>query len=211
MTHIIAGLRRSGTSMMMLALKEAGLKIHGQKFDNDTIKAGNPNGYWETEATTKGLTKDLGQGVVKVMCEAVPFSNPELIDKTIIMFREPKAILASWSKYNHIANKELYITNCILDIIKTLEFLKDYRIIRYEDVIANPEKEMKKVCEYMGGDYKKASTVVDKSLSRSTPRNENIKSLAIMEKIYNLNEPNKIIAMKDSVLYLKDFLNESSN
>ncbi len=66
MTICVVGHRRSGTSMMMLCLKEAGFNIIGRSLANE----GNPGGYWETGMATRG-TEYAVDGVVKVMTEAI--------------------------------------------------------------------------------------------------------------------------------------------
>lgn len=178
--HVVTGLRRSGTSLMMYALKEAGLKIAGDKWakNGERIKDTNPNGFWEVGKVTteEGITRKTGLvtrmgDVVKVMFECLPKSYPVMVDKTIVMVREPRNVIYSFLKHNSIAHVDLFILNWALDVVDSIEFLEEYRkeyiIVFYEDLLDNPEQEMKRVCKFVGGDYRKGAKVVDTKLNRS--------------------------------------------
>jgi len=197
--NVVTGLRRSGTSLLMYALKEAGFDIVGSKYEDvgPSTKEGNPNGYWEVKGVTSegGLVEDLGKGeVVKVMFEALPLSKPELIDKTIVIFREPRCVLQSVMNYDVIF-PDLYIVKACLDIIDTLEFLQDkpHKIVFYEDIIKRPVSEMKAICKFLGkGDYKKAAKVVDKKLNRSEPTMGDHRYMDLWEKFYLFVRNNEV-------------------
>lgn len=214
--NIITGLRRSGTSMLMLALKEAGITVIGDKFDRKkpTKKQldGNPNGYWEVEGVcTEGLKEKLGykNDLVKVMFEALPESDPELINKAVAIFRKPKKVLASILKSNKIDYVDLFIKNLELDIIDTLDFLKDkeHIIVFYEDIIAKPEEEFKKICKFLKkGDPKKAASVVDKKLDREKDTEHNVDILEAMYNMVKLGKIEEIIALKDNIEFEANIL-----
>lgn len=205
--NVITGLRRSGTSMLMYALKEAGLDIAGEKFNGDNID-GNPNGYWEIPKICKdtGLVEKIDGDVVKIMFEALSFSDPKLIDKTVAIFREPRRVLYSIMQDNQIDYRDIFIVKNTIDIIDAIGFLQDkeHMIVFYENILENPEKEMKAICEFMGVDYKKASKVIDKKLNRSK-ESEEYKYVDLMERIYELlkrggkNNIDKILAIKPIV------------
>lgn len=215
---IVSGLRRSGTSMLMYALKCAGIPVIGFQFSSTRddylkVRAGNPNGYWETKDVTSGtgLVHDFEKmgivgDLVKIMFEAFPNSNPHLIDKALIIFREPRNVLTSILKWNNIDYLEEFIVMQVLDTIDTIEYLKtfkvDYKFVFYEDIMSNPEQ-FKDICKFIGGDYKKAMKVVDNKLDRSEPLKENPRNLDKMEEVYNLaksGDIDKIIEMKDYML-----------
>jgi len=224
--NIIAGCRRSGTSMLMYALKKAGVPILGYKFTEKKdpkwqklSKAGNPNGYWELDKVTfeEGLTAkcgNVGKGgeTLKIMFEVFSNSDPNLIGKTILIFREPRSVLSSILKYNRPILKhqmEAFIFNLLFDIIDTLGFLalykKEFRLVFYEDILKNPEEEMKAVCEFLGqGDYKKAAKTVKQKLNRSKKIMDNYKPLEIMENFYRLAKEGKIGEIIDSEKELKE-------
>jgi len=207
---IVSGLRRSGTSMLMYALKESGIPILGFKFSiaKDALKRkeGNPNGYWELRKVTtdKGLFYDLNtvEGldgkVVKVMFEALPESDPKLIDKVILIFRKPKNWLSSILKWNKIEQLDSFVAHNILDTIDSLGFLMlndiKHKIVFYEDIVENPEEQMKSICEFLGeGDYKKATKTVDVKLNRSEESDTQSVYLEDLEKVYNLAKSNQIM------------------
>lgn len=215
--NIIAGLRRSGTSLLMFALKEAGFKITGEKFykrkTTKQVKEGNPNGYWEVDIVTTrtGLQRKIKGEVVKIMFEALPNSKPELIDKVILIFREPKKILSSILKNNSEAVLEEYILMGLFDTIDTLGFLefhkKEYMLVFYGDILKNPKEELKKICVFLGkGDYIKAAKAVDQKLDRSEPLQRKCRFLPTMEKIYELAKANQI----DEILKLEKQLQQES-
>lgn len=191
---VVAGLRRSGTSMLMYALKESGLEIAGEKFDESNPE-GNPNGYWEVKNVTKhtGLQDELAGDVVKIMFEALPLSRPELIDKTIAIFREPNKVLSSVKKYAPIQN-EMYVGKVLLDIVDTLEFLqnKPHLIVFYEDILDDPQGQFKRICGITGGNYKQASATIDPKLNRTNESTYNIENMEIWEDFYNLIKCGKI-------------------
>ncbi|MCH7536054.1 MAG: hypothetical protein IH948_10020 [Bacteroidetes bacterium] len=194
----------------MLALKKAGLKVLGHKFKTNVDKnslEGNPNGYWELGKITfeEGLTnrsRNVGKkgDIVKVMFEVLPNSDPNLIDKAIVIFREPRCVLSSIFKYNEVPNKELFILALLLHIIVSLEFLvkhnKEFIIVTYEELLKEPNK-MKGVCEFMGGNYIEATRVIDPKLNRSKKIKEDYKNLDLMEDVYEWARTNQIYQIID--------------
>ena len=168
---VVSSLRRSGSSMLMFALKEAGLDILGDKYFNETEqkKEGNLNGYWEVDdiCTNTGLQEKMDGEAIKIMFEALSSSKPELIDKLVFIFRQPRKMLSSVYKYNHIEHKDIFICKQAVDIIDalswTLYYNKQFRIFFYEDIIAKPRQEMKRLIKFTGGDSKKAIKVIDKN------------------------------------------------
>lgn len=222
MYNLVTGLRRSGTSLMMFALRQAGIPIIGVKYANDVdrkIKNGNPNGYWEWEAvcTETGITrelKDLGENgdLIKVMFECLFKSNPILVDKIIVMMREPKKVLSSIISHNQIIgdNKELLIIKQLLDTIESFEFLRyhnlKYKIIFYEDIITNPKKQFKDICNFLNkGNPKIAASIVNPKLNRSKESKEKYENIILWENVYNWareNQIDNIINIKQQVIQL---------
>jgi len=110
----VSGLRRSGTSLMMLCLRTGGVPILGQKYAvhmnfnqpvSDNEKQGNPNGYWEMGGITclTGLRKNhlilgMDKDVIKVVADCLYYSEPETINKIIFMKRPPRYTMASLIK-----------------------------------------------------------------------------------------------------------------
>ena len=190
----VSGLRRSGTSMMMLALKEAGLDIIGKDFSG-TNTEGNPNGYWEIPKICKdeGLREELDGDAIKIMFEALSFSKPELIDKAVLIFREPRKMLYSQFKDNQIDYPDIFIMKQAVDIVDSLAWLKYYRIpyiiTFYEDILERPRTELKRVLRFTGGKYK---NVVDNKLNRSKNYEGENKYINLLEDIYKRLKDNKV-------------------
>jgi len=153
---IVSGLRRSGTSMMMLCLKEAGFKIIGKSMADD----GNPTGYWETAAASRG-TRAPFEGVIKVLAEGLPYC--EYFDKFVVMRREYEGILGSMVKRKMVVSREVGMGIIVHQERKMMDFLegKNFILVDYEKAVKNPRGEMKRVCEFLGeGDYLKAAKVI---------------------------------------------------
>ena len=198
-------MRRSGTSMLMYALKEAGLDIVGKKF-NSTRREENPNGYWEIPeiCTETGLQIELKGDVIKIMFEALSFSKPELIDKTVMIFRKPKNMLTSMKNNDTIDYMDLFLVKQLLDTVDTLVFLKDkpLLIVFYEDILEDPKGQMKVICDYLRkGDYKKASKAINTKLNRSK-ESEGNEYITVMENVYDWAREGNI----DKILKLGTFL-----
>ena len=175
---VVTGLRRSGTSMLMQALKKAGFEIAGHKFALDStprqIEA-NPNGFWEVGRITKdtGLTDTINGEVIKIMFEVLSFSKPELIDKAIVIFRQPTRAIFSLMEHNQIEYESIFMAKQALDSVDSIFYLLknkiDFKIVIYEEILENPREQMKDICEFLGkGNWKKAAKTVDKKLNRSS-------------------------------------------
>lgn len=173
--------------MLMLCLKEAGLKIAGKKFDDNTIEEGNPNGYWETEATETGLVKKSKGKVVKIMLDALPQSKTSLVKKVVVIFRNPRNVIASTMKHNDM-DLDFFVIKSCLDILDGLGWLILHKIpfmfVRYEDLVEHPEK-LETICDFTGGKWKKIKCV-DKKLNRVKPYEGEVKNLNHWEKMQEL-------------------------
>ena len=145
MSIVVTGLRRSATSAMMYALLKAGVPIIGKSMADEH----NPTGYWETGLTTRKDHK--ADKVIKVFIEYV---NED--DKAIVMRRNIEDIAKSMVKCGMTPN----VGKMRYDFLKGINLLKDYIIVDYEDIVRNPEIEMKRVCEFIGqGDYRKGAKI----------------------------------------------------
>ncbi len=217
MYNLVVGTGRSGTSAMMLCLRQAGIPIIGFKFGvylgeltlggnrldcsicpSDERKRINKNGFWEimSIAIHEGLTdyyKDIGikGDVIKVFTSVLPNSNPELIDKTILMFREPKATLTSMINADeftkaHASQMSKRLARHTLNSIRFLEENnKEFKIVIFEQLLEDPEKVMKEVCEFFDrGDYKLGAEVIDVKLNRSKNHINDLGDISELEKIY---------------------------
>jgi len=123
MYNIVAGPKRGGTSMLMLALRQAGVPVLGYKnpirlqrekktpvdagllYPLDEKSDNNPYGFWEIPSICekyglRKIHKDVGfEGdVVKVMSSILPLSDPEMVSKAIVTMRDPRKIISSREK-----------------------------------------------------------------------------------------------------------------
>lgn len=98
---IISGLPRSGTSLMMQMLRAGGLAILSD--GKRVADPDNPKGYWEYEPV-KSLRRDnswlkLAEGkAVKVISALLPYLDPDLTYKIILMKRPMAEVIASQRK-----------------------------------------------------------------------------------------------------------------
>lgn len=215
MYNSVVGLRRSGTSLLMLALRQAGIPIIGVKYtyvveaDNgqvsiysvpdNKLREANPNGFWELGNITiktgiQPMHKDLGMDgdIAKLVPEALYASEPDMINKVVIIMRNPRKSLQSMLDTNSMKEEELEqeVKNNVIFLKEGFKWLKDnnkeYITATYENLLENPEEELKKITDFIGrGDYKLGAKVVDKKLNRSKELTRNFKALEELEEIYN--------------------------
>lgn len=220
MYNIVSGTGRSGSSAMMLAIRQAGIPITGFKFVvyieglvyygnklncsvcqiDDKMRTTNKNGFWEIPslAIKDGLTdyyKEIGikGDVIKIFTSVLPLSNPDLIDKTILMFREPKAVLTSMINAGEFLKESVSMMSSKLawHTTNTIKFLKDnkkeFKVVIYEQLLGDPEKVIKSVCEFFGkGNYKLGAEMIDVKLNRSKVHINDLGDISELEKVYQL-------------------------
>lgn len=115
---VLSGNKRSGTSMMMLAMRECGIPISGFKYpvkirnkDADQVDAGcmfpmdehlskcSPSGFWEyASVIEEGLQKkhESYNGLfIKVPVHVLTKSCRDLIEKVVLIVRNPRKVIAS--------------------------------------------------------------------------------------------------------------------
>ena len=98
MITIIGGLPRSGTSLMMQIVEAAGLDIYSDNVRTPDVS--NPKGYSEHQKV-KGMMKDNSflqdaeNKAIKIVSPLIPFINPSLNYRAIILKRNIDEILDS--------------------------------------------------------------------------------------------------------------------
>lgn len=223
--NIVSGLGRSGTSTMMLCLRQAGIPITGFRwsyhfpdltfnnrtldfglcFPNDRMKQTNKDGNWEIldMSIKTGITdyyKDIGfEGdVIKVFAGALHQSNPDLINKVIIMMRKPNIVLSSMINCGEFkAEQASEVSNIFADDISKCGIYlrknyKEYMVVQYEELLEKPRATMMKVCEFLGrGDYEYGAKVINPKLNRSVARSD-LGDISELEKIYNIAINNQL-------------------
>ncbi len=225
--NVVTGLRRSGTSLVMLVLRQSGVPILGFKYmiqlekndgkiiisgmPTDHIRKGNPTGYWEMGSitTSTGILEDytdlgIDNDVIKIVCECYYFSEPSLINKTIVVMRNPKKVLTSMMKGYIIKEEELEfaVRKNIRDLKRTFDYLKHYKkpylVVSYENLLENPEQNIKEMLSFIGrGDWEHGIKVIDTSLSRSKPVEIKVDGLEEWEQIHNYAINNQISKILD--------------
>ncbi|MBU0598794.1 sulfotransferase domain-containing protein [Patescibacteria group bacterium] len=202
---ICSGLRRSGTSMLMYCLRQGGVPILGQKYAvhinfntpiSEKEKYGNPNGYWEMGSITtltgiKENHADLGMNgdVIKVVTDVLYHSDPDTIEKVIFMKRSPRAVMASLMKAGQITNQDqiaAYTEKFIIDTRKSIKFLNDnnkpFISISYEEILENPEQELRKVHDFLDKGTPQPQ-LIEKKLNRTSPIIGDISRMGELEEL----------------------------
>ncbi|MBN2602952.1 MAG: sulfotransferase domain-containing protein [Candidatus Thermoplasmatota archaeon] len=159
--YIVSGLERSGTSMLMQILGAAGIPI---SYDKSRLPdTGNPRGYFEL---------DGGKIINKLIDNNFPFDKyrgkflkitsyglkflPKGNYKIIYSERNIDEILDSMEKIARINDKDRFRTKKAFINLNT--YIKGqmrtrtdiyYLIVNYNNLLANPEKHLKKIQEFL--------------------------------------------------------------
>lgn len=165
MSIIVSGLRRSGTSMMMLALKESGIPLIAKEMADEH----NPNGYWETQYVTRGIKHDMGDGAIKITADGFYFSDPDFIDKVIVMLRDPKIVLKSQLNVGICRKgdeKRVAYKNSV-DLQRTFEILEniEHITVDYDEMLKHPKENMVRVCRFLGRGNAEGYKIIDPKLN----------------------------------------------
>ncbi len=179
---VVTGLPRSGTSLMMQVLNKANLPILQDGVRESDVS--NPQGYYELE-DVKNIVIDnsfLDQAagkVVKIVAPLPVYMKPKLSYKVVFMRRDLEEILRSQEKMlskDQTSEREKYRTIYEFHLKKTYRFFKENNIswmdINYNELMANPLVELKKVAEYLNlnASAEELAEVVNPELYRN--RNE---------------------------------------
>ena len=180
---IVAGLPRSGTSMMMQILDAGGVPVltdHARKPDED-----NPRGYYELEAV-KRLPEDAswleqaGGKVVKMVYRLLYDLPLDRDYRVIFMKRRLAEVIASQEEMLQRSGKpsgdvdaaslaDIYERQ-LRDVQVWLSSHPNFRVlyVDYHDVVSEPERTMREIDEFLGGGLDEASMAraPDRSLYR---------------------------------------------
>ncbi len=180
--YIVSGLERSGTSMMMQILYLGGMKVafdHKRKPDEH-----NPKGYFELEGGK--IINRLMDGVfpmekyddmvIKVTAYGLKFL-PEGNYKIIYMTRDLDEIMDSMEKMSGPINREKEkpvferLNKYAIKLMEKRDDI-DFILVRYNDVIENPRKEIERVNKFLSGklNVENAIKAVDPKLYRNRRR-----------------------------------------
>jgi hypothetical protein len=118
------------------------------------------------------------------------YSDPETVNKAIYAKRSPRYAIASLLKAELFEEKDIeaYIEKQIVDTTRTLDFLnhfkKPYISVDYEDMLIDPEKEVKRMTDFLGrGNPEDGAKIIDKSLKRSEPLEKDYDRLGELEEL----------------------------
>ncbi len=180
---VVAGLPRSGTSLMMQMLAAGGLEILSdgkRKADTD-----NPRGYYELEAATRlrgdrAWLKDATGKGVKIVAQLLPFLPREYPYRAIFMERDLEEVLRSQTvMLGNLGRERVKLTNEQLKIayrqqlrqVKVwLAHQPNIRIlfVGHREALENPIAVAERVADFVGGalDPAAMAEVVDRTLYR---------------------------------------------
>ena len=179
--YIVSGLERSGTSMLMQILKAADLPI---SYDNSRpADENNPKGYYELEGgkiinklMNKSFPLDDYKGkFIKITAFGLKFL-PIGNYKIIYSERNIEEILDSMEKMinkkdenREVTRESFFKLNGMIKSILRERKDVDVLFVNYNDIISNPENDIKKIIKFLGlPDHisNKMIKVVDKKLYR---------------------------------------------
>lgn len=180
---VVAGLPRSGTSMMMQILDAGGLPILTDK--KREADGDNPHGYYELEAATQLRQNrewlNEGQGkVVKIVAQLLPFLPAEHAYRVVFMERDLGEVLLSQQvMLDNLGRERTKLTDAQLQQTyhQQLHRIKVWLakqpnikvlFIGHREALAEPESVAQRVNEFLGGrlDLAAMSGVVDPKLYR---------------------------------------------
>ena len=179
--YIVSGLERSGTSMLMQILKAGNLSI---AFDNSRPPdRHNPKGYYELEGgkiinklMNKSFPLDNYKGkFIKITAYGLKFLPPGKY-KIIYSERDIEEILDSMEKMmgkkdssrEETRESFLKLNDTIKNILREREDM-DILFVNYNNIISNPEKDIKRIIKFLGLSntlYDEMVSTIDKKLYR---------------------------------------------
>ena len=162
---IVSGLPRSGTSLLMQILDQAGLPILSDGERHADID--NPKGYFEYTpikqlAKRPDLLEEMGGKVVKVISSLLAHLKFDQPFKVIFIQRSPAEIASSQAKMIERlsgrapkADPKRYLKILKQHLNWSLNFLRqhpqiDALVIEHADLMAEPEKVTKEIVEFLG-------------------------------------------------------------
>jgi len=176
---IVSGEPRSGTSVMMLILRELWFTIAGEKWLGNPDD--NPTGIWEIPKVVRnGISEDIVKGkcpsicgpinadVIKLTTLGLTSSADALIDKVIYMVREPSEVILSQLRLGHGEEQELsdnYNKNIMTFLLWASDKEHEVIVVSYNNLIVNPAWQISKVARFLQcfthEGVERASKVVD--------------------------------------------------
>jgi len=160
----------------------------------------NPSGFWEIPSIClgEGLQERHGEigengDLIKVPLGVLPSSNPDLVNKVIIILRDPLKVIKSQLKTNKPKNEEEWIRvasiGLIYNLLVSLKWIgknkKEGWLLYYEDLLKDPEQELLDIGAFLGRPvYLPATKIINKELDRSEKIRAKYKETKQLVKFY---------------------------
>jgi hypothetical protein len=149
---VVTGEPRSGTSLVMLMIKELGLTIAGTKYVSEFTKSFNPTGIWEVPGLTyNGVQMPIEEDAIKLATNGFMKSRMSLIEKVVLCIRDPREIIVSQrGQQNHVSdenNWDQYLGH-MMYLFKGNDWSKTH-IIDYGDTMWSPETEVGRLAKFL--------------------------------------------------------------
>ena len=182
---VVSGLPRSGTSMMMSALRAGGMELLTDQIRS--ADANNPKGYYEFERVKKLPKGDLdwlrsAQGkAVKIISALLEYLPDDYLYRIIFMERNIKEILASQQRMmertgkqsEHPVSDEVLSKSYQVHLQEQKKWLSDQDWIQalyisYNDLLRRPEESFKQIATFLDQrvDPLEMVKIVDRDLYR---------------------------------------------
>jgi hypothetical protein len=194
---VVTGTMRSGTSMWMQVLHEAGLPVIGEAFPRpwgEALRSANPRGFYECQLTA-GIyhatnphpqtgaylfPEATRRHVVKVFVPGLVRSDVAFLDAVVATVRHWRAVAASIEQMRTLAGPgspghvPVDIPAPLLWWAETFALVRDIatrryaaHVVTYERVVADPGQEVRVVLDWLGLPQVEAQRAVDPALCRS--------------------------------------------
>lgn len=180
------------------------------------VKRRNVTGFWEYGTVSdNGLQRqheEYDGKVIKVMESKLGVSNPMMVDKVLYITRDPRCVLQSRIILEDLKSEETdmldlnamtMVFNGINIFVWLKNHLKPFKIVIYEELIADPVGVMTGICEFLErGDSKWATEAIDARLNRSKMISHKSRYIDRCVSFYELltsRNVTKILAMKSEL------------
>lgn len=186
------------------------------------IMHNNPNGFWEVPSICLegGLSEQyeiigMEGDLIKVPLDVLPMSSPKLVDKVVIILREPAKVIASQIKCKGVKKEKEYIKLASLGLMHnwfvSMDWIKKnkikHHILYYENLLKHPYLTLGEVCDFLGrGNYESGAEVITKKLNRSKPVKSKSKEFKMIQNLYSKVKAGKDYAEYDVKKIQKEFL-----
>jgi len=185
---VVSGLPRSGTSLMMQILRQAGIPLLVD--DQRTADESNPQGYFEYQPVKKlktdasWLPLSLGKAV-KIVSPLLFYLPDHFEYKIIFMTRQLDEIIVSQNKM--LKNQQAFtneeqakirqqLAHHLLQVHQYLVYKKNMQVVKidFNHLIKNPEAELLRLVQFLGVtiSIEKLKTVIKPDLYRSRLENK---------------------------------------